>query len=80
MQQLTNGYAVFDLADGKMIRKEVEWSEKVQGYEGPDSFLQYNGKMTEKFVSNESSPSGADVTTSQKVEIKTRESQPIIRK
>lgn len=80
LQQLTNGYAVFDLADGKMIRKEVEWSEKVQGYEGPDSFLQYNGKMTEKFVSNESSPSGADVTTSQTVEIKTRESQPIIRK
>jgi len=80
LQQLTNGYAVFDLADGKIIRKEVEWSEKVQGYEGPDSFLQYNGKMTEKFVSNESSPSGADVTTSQTVEIKTRESQPIIRK
>ena len=80
LQQLTNGYAIFDLDQGKMIRKEVEWSEKVQGYEGPDSFLQYNGRMTEKFVSNESSPSGSGVTTSKNVEIKTREGLPILRK
>ena len=80
LQQLTNGYAVFDLNQGKMIRKEVEWSEKVQGYEGPDSFLEYNGKMTEKFVTHDVSPEEEVVSTSENVEIKQRGDQPLIRK
>ena len=80
LQQLTNGYAVFDLANGKMIRKEVEWSEKVQGYEGPDSFLQYNGRMTEKFVSDDSSVAATDVSMTKNTAIKTRNGKPIIRK
>ena len=50
MQQKTKGYVVFDIKNGRPIRKEIEWDEKVQGYEGPDSFLQYLGRMTEKIV------------------------------
>ena len=48
MQQLTKGYIVFDMDRGLPIQKEVEWDEKVQGYEGPDSYLNYMGKLTEK--------------------------------
>ncbi len=53
MQQMTKGFVVFDIAAGRPIRKEVEWDEKVQGYEGPDSFLQYLGRMTEKLVTDD---------------------------
>ncbi|MCH2179264.1 MAG: hypothetical protein MK106_10720 [Mariniblastus sp.] len=80
LQQLTNGYAVFNMETGKMTRKEVEWNEKVQGYEGPDSFLQYNGRMTEKFVTTNNTPVTADATTSQNVEIKDRNDKPVLRK
>ena len=80
LQQLTNGYAVFNMETGKMTRKEVEWNEKVQGYEGPDSFLQYNGRMTEKFVTTNNTAVTADATTSQNVEIKDRNDKPVLRK
>ena len=50
MQQMTEGYLVFDMNKGVPIRKEVEWDEKVHGYEGPDSFLGYNGTLSEKLL------------------------------
>lgn len=50
MQQMTKGFVVFNIPNGRLVRKEVEWDEKVQGYEGPDSFLQYLGRMTEKLL------------------------------
>ncbi len=90
MQQMTKGYAVFDIAQGRMVRKEVEWDEKVQGYQGPESYLQYLGRMSEKLLgssmtsslgSNSSplAPLNTDVAN-QKVEIKIREGKPIMRK
>lgn len=90
MQQLTKGYVVFDIQRGLPIHKEVEWDEKVQGYEGPDSYLNYVGKLTEKFVAGnrpsklapvgQSSDSKAAAKTSSKVNIKPRDGQPIMRK
>lgn len=57
MQQKTKGYLVFDIQQGRPIRKEVEWDEKVQGYDGPDSYLQYLGRMSEKLLAaSESAP------------------------
>lgn len=50
MQQMTRGYLVFDMKRGLPIRKEVEWDEKVHGYEGPDSFLSYAAQLSEKIV------------------------------
>ena len=50
MQQMTEGYLVFDMKKGVPIRKEVEWDEKVHGYEGPNSFLSYNGKLSERLL------------------------------
>lgn len=50
MQKLTKGYVVFDINQGRLLMKKVEWDEKAQGFEGPDSFLQYIGRMTEKLT------------------------------
>jgi hypothetical protein len=50
MQQKTKGYLVFDIVKGRVIRKDIEWNEKVQGFEGDESFLEYIAKMSEKIV------------------------------
>ncbi len=50
INHLTRGIAVFDLAKGMLVHREIRWDEKVVGYEGPDSFLQYQAKRVEKLV------------------------------
>ena len=86
LQQKTKGYLVFDMGRGRQIRKEIEWDETVQGYEGPDSYLQYLGKMTEKLVDEPNSDASAALTplkpkmASQPVKIKTRDGKPVMRK
>jgi hypothetical protein len=89
MQQMTKGYIVFDIAAGRPIRKEVEWDEKVQGYEGPDSYLQYLGRMSEKLVVDSGQQANshgsllAPIKTeiaSEPASIKTRDGEPLMRK
>ena len=48
MQQMTDGYIVFDIKRGYPIKRHVEWDEKAQGFEGADSFLTYVGRATEE--------------------------------
>lgn len=90
MQQLTKGYIVFDMELGLPIQKEIEWDEKVQGYEGPDSYLNYVGKLTEKYVAgnspaplapvgNQEQPKPASEVSSH-VNVKPRNGNPIMRK
>lgn len=88
MQQMTDGYIVFDMKRGRPVLKQVEWDEKAQGFEGPDSFLKYVGRMSEKLVESTSksvngsaalAPLKADIAT-QPVELKTRDGKPIMRK
>ena len=89
MQQMTKGYVVFDIDRGMVAHKEIEWDEKVQGYEGPDSYLNYVGKMTEKLIAGSArplAPTGTSSTTKKggivttATEIKTRDGKPIMRK
>lgn len=88
MQQMTKGHVVFDMKRGRPILKRVDWDEKAQGFEGPDSYLKYTGRMSERLVENRGStaptksalaPIKKDVAT-KPVEIKTREGQSIMRK
>ena len=60
MQQMNRGIAVFDLELGMIVQKEVEWNEKVQGFEGPDSYLQYIAKLTEKLITDTPAASSAN--------------------
>lgn len=45
-QKLNQGVVIFDIAKGRITRKVVQWDEKVQGFEGDDSYLHYVGKYT----------------------------------
>jgi hypothetical protein len=49
-QKLNQGALLFDIARGRVTRKVVQWDEKVQGFEGDDSFLHYIGKYTMELV------------------------------
>ena len=89
MQQKTKGYLVFDMTRGRPVRKEVEWDETVQGYEGPDSYLQYLGRMSEKIIDGDSqqanenssplTPLQPEIAT-KPPQIKTRDGKPVMRK
>lgn len=50
LQQLSRGVAVFDLEKGYITQRTIEWNEKVQGFEGPDSYLSYSAKLNEVLV------------------------------
>ena len=90
MQKMTKGEIAFDLEKGRPSVKVVRWNEKAQGFEGPDSFLEYIGKMSERVVTGPTTNSGSKSTAAlapinetiaqQSVEIKTRDGKPILRK
>lgn len=52
LQSLEKGTIVFDVAAGRPLLREVELDEKSQGFEGADSLLKYNGRTTEKLVTD----------------------------
>ncbi len=60
MQQKTKGFVVFNVKQGRIVRREVEWNEKAIGFEGKDSFLEYLAKMSERIVELPSSTQPAD--------------------
>ncbi len=83
MQQMSSGFAVFDLQRGMVVYKELSWNERVQGFEGNDSLLTYIAKRTERLAADRQSVKAhAKSTTNQPVtvEIKPRTGRPIMRK
>ena len=50
LQKLVRGYIVWNFEKGLPIQKRTHWDEKVQGYDGADSFLKYVGRMSIKLV------------------------------
>lgn len=89
MQQMTDGYIVFDMKNGYPVQKHVEWDEKAQGFEGADSLLTYVGRMSEKLVAASNSQISKTVGTGlapmvaekpKKVQLRTRDGKPLIKK
>ncbi len=82
LQKLNDGFLVFDIDRGRMVKKEIEWNEKVQEYAGPDSFLQYTGKMTETIVRPDVARAGQDRVSDLRKSSRDKapEDQPAIRK
>ncbi len=83
MQQMTRGYLVFDIQRGLPVKKEIEWNEQVQGFAGPDSYLEYVARMTETLITDDSAVTGQPARSSRRtgaVELKTRDADPLIRK
>ena len=88
MQQMTDGYVVFDIKRGYPIKRHVEWDEKAQGFQGADSLLTYVGRATEKVqrssgqakkqLSSALSPMVAE--RPKQVDLRTRDAKPMTKK
>ena len=50
LQKMVRGYIVWNFEKGLPVQKRTHWDEKVQGYDGADSFLKYVGRMSIKLV------------------------------
>ena len=88
MQQMTDGYIVFDIERGYPIKRHVEWDEKAQGFEGADSFLTYVGRATEK-VQRSSDQATKQLSSAlspmvakrpKQVDLRTHEAKPLTKK
>lgn len=53
LQKLVRGWIVWNFDKGLPIQKRVQWDEKVQGYDGADSYLKYVGRMSIKLVDSD---------------------------
>ncbi len=80
MQKMTRGYAVFDLDKGFVIRREVDWDETVQEFEGVGSYLKYLGKFTERWLPPESESQKNKIASATLLEIKPIDGKPILRR
>jgi len=63
LQKLVRGVIVWNFEKGLPIRKRTQWDEKVQGYDGADSFLQYVGRMDIKLVDSDEHEQAAQELT-----------------
>ncbi|EMI54634.1 DUF6263 family protein [Rhodopirellula sallentina] len=50
VQQLSNGSIRFDVDNGYLLGKELDWDETVVGFQGPGSMMEYRARMTEELV------------------------------
>lgn len=51
VQKLSNGSAKFDIENGRLVSKTLEWNEKVVGFNGALSNMEYVARMTEEYQS-----------------------------
>ncbi len=54
MQQLSKGQIKFDLDRGRMISKQLDWSEEAIGFRGDNTSLKYDARYTEQLQDEES--------------------------
>ncbi|TWU17253.1 hypothetical protein Pla52o_54280 [Novipirellula galeiformis] len=50
VQQLSNGEIRFDIDNGRMLSKQLDWDETVVGFQGANSLMEYRSRMTERLV------------------------------
>jgi hypothetical protein len=50
IQQLSQGTIKFDVDRGRMLSKQLNWSDEVVGFRGPETSLRYNAKFTEELL------------------------------
>ena len=47
---LMRGFAIFDIAKGKLSYRETSWDERIIGYRGPESYMHYKANRRETLV------------------------------
>ncbi len=50
VQQLSNGTIRFDIDNGRMLSKQLDWDETVVGFQGANSLMEYRARLTERLV------------------------------
>lgn len=50
IQQLSKGSIKFDIDNGRLLSKKLDWSEKVVGFRGADSSMRYNATWSEELL------------------------------
>lgn len=50
VQQLSNGTIRFDIDNGRMLSKQLDWDETVVGFQGANSLMEYNARFAEELV------------------------------
>ena len=48
IQQLSKGQIKFDIDQGRVISKQLDWNEEVVGFRGPNTSLKYDARYTEE--------------------------------
>jgi hypothetical protein len=50
IQQLSNGEIRFDVDNGRMLSKQLDWDETVVGFQGANSLMEYRARLTERLL------------------------------
>lgn len=50
VQQMSNGEIRFDLDNGYMLSKQLDWDETIVGFQGANSLMEYRARFSEKLV------------------------------
>ena len=50
VQQLSNGEIRFDIDNGRMLSKQLDWDETVVGFQGANSLMEYRARLTETLM------------------------------
>ena len=50
VQQMSNGEIRFDLDNGRMLSKQLDWDETVVGFQGANSLMEYRARLEEKLI------------------------------
>ena len=89
-QKINQGTILFDIAQGRIAKRMVQWDEQVQGFEGNDSYLHYLGTYTmtledadadtEQATASPLTPLRDGAAERSSGYVKPRDEKPIIRK
>ena len=50
VQQLSNGEIRFDIDNGRLLSRQIDWDESVVGFSGANSLMEYRARLTEKLL------------------------------
>lgn len=50
IQQLSDGTIRFDIDNGRMLSKQLDWDETVVGFQGANSLMEYNARFAEELI------------------------------
>ena len=50
VQQLSNGTIRFDIDNGRMLTKKLDWDETVVGFQGANSLMEYRARFEERMI------------------------------